>query len=102
SGFPVFTFPAVLFAAAPAEATVRYVEPGPSAHHGLPCDSLNPCALDWALTANHLPAGDTVIIEAGTYDVSAGTPDVPEQLLIEADPSAATPPLITSSGGFQP
>src|SRR3954467_5317202 len=93
---------AALVAPGSAAATLRYVEPGPSAHHGLPCDSLNPCALDWALTGNDLPAGDTVIVEAGTYDVTAGPPDVSEQLLIEGDPSASTPPLITSGGAFQP
>jgi hypothetical protein len=99
---PALAIVATLVTAGPAEATVRYVEPGPSAHHSLPCDSLNPCALDWALTGNNLPSGDTVIVEAGTYDVTAGPPDVSEPLIIQGDPSAGSVPLITSGGSFQP
>ncbi len=94
---------AALAVAAPAHAAgPYYVEPGPSAHHGLPCDSLNPCAIDWALDFNHLPAGSTVLVEAGTYDVSASVPDVVQPLTIEPDPAAATVPVITSSGAAQP
>ena len=89
--------------ATPADAAgPYYVESGPSAHHGLPCDVLNPCAIDWALDSNHLPAGSTVLIEAGTYDVTTTQPVVVQPLTIEPDPAAATVPVITSGGSFQP
>ncbi len=92
-----FTVAASAHAAGP-----YYVEPGPSAHHGLPCDVLNPCAIDWALDMTHLPAGSTVLIEAGTYDVTASPPVVMQPLTIEPDPAAASVPLIESGASFQP
>jgi hypothetical protein len=95
---------AALAVAAPARAAgPYYVSAAGSPHHGLPCDSLNPCAVDWALESNHLPPGSTVLIEAGTYDETTVTPiDVTQPLTIEADPAAATTPLIESGTSFQP
>jgi len=100
----LLTVVAALAAAGPTQAAgPYYVSAAGSPHHSLPCDFLNPCALDWALESTHLPAGSTVLIEAGTYEETGLTPiDVTQPLTVEADPLAATTPLLQSGTSFQP